>query len=142
MTVMTVPPPLRPGQASIPPPSTGPGAPEAEGQRQLALVGWKSEAQRVLDNCVARPEAMRQPVALDVVFAPPTGGTGYTPQLLSPVAISVPAHELRRLWRDTDPDALQACIDRIRSLPLAVPPARGAVAQALPASAERVLVTL
>ena len=142
MTVMTVPPPPPPGQAYRPSPPIGPGSPEREGQRQLALIGWKAEAQRHLDDCVARPEAMRQPVALQVVFAPPPSGSGYIPQQLSPVAISVPVHELRRLWRDTDPDALQVCIDRIRSVTLAVSPAHGAPAQALPASTETVLVTL
>src|SRR6185295_10775294 len=61
MTVMTAPPP--PGQALLPPPPTGPRSPEREAQRQLALVGWSAEAQRLLDSCVARPEAVRQPVA-------------------------------------------------------------------------------
>jgi hypothetical protein len=142
MTVMTVPPPPPPGQAYMPPPPVGPSSPEREGQRQLALIGWKAEAQQHLDSCVARPETMRQPVAHHVVFAPPPSGTGYAPQQLSPVAISVPVPELRRLWRDTDPDALQVCIDRIRTLTLAVPPGHDAIAQALPASMESVLVKL
>jgi hypothetical protein len=141
MTVMTVPPPPPPGQPAMPPPSA-PVSPEREAQRQLALIDWKAEAQRLLDGCVARPEALRQPVALNVVFAPISDGTGYVPQRLSPVAISVPGHELRRLWHDTDPDALQGCIDGIRSLTLAVSPAPNAPAQALPASTESVLVRL
>jgi hypothetical protein len=142
MTVMTVPPPVPPGQAPPPPPPSGPASPGVEAQRQIALIGWKAEAQHLLDDCVARPEALRQPVALDVIFAPPPSGAGYTPQQLAPVAISVPVHELRRLWRDTDPDALQGCIDRMRGMALAVPQARNAPAQALPASAESVLVKL
>jgi hypothetical protein len=141
MTVVTVPPPSPPGQAAIPPPP-GPGSPEAERERQLAVIDWRAEAQRLLDGCVARPDALRQPVALNVVFAPIPETTGYVPQRLSPVAISIPVHELRRLWRDTDPDALQGCIDRVRSLTLAVPLGPNAPAQALPASTEGVLVTL
>jgi len=141
MSVMTVPAPSLPGTAHPPPPA-GPVSPERETQRQIALVGWTAEAQRMLDRCVARGEAERSPVALDVWFAPAAGAAGSSAQQLSPVAISVPVEALRRLWNDTDPDALQACVDRLRTLDLVVPASGRGPVQPLSASAESVLVTL
>lgn len=118
--------------------STGALPPEAEAQRQQALVGWKLQVQQLLDECVARPAAQRRPTILNVSFAPAPTASGATMQQLSPVAISLPPHELRRLWHDTDPDGLQECIDRVRMLPLAVPVA----VHALPASMESLPVQL
>jgi hypothetical protein len=141
MLVVTAPAPLPPGQAP-PLPPIGPRSPEADLERRRALIGWQVRAQRLLDDCVARPASTREPVALDVMFAPPRSATGHVPQQLTPAAISVPVHALQRLWRDTDPDALQGCLDRLRSLELAVPAARNDPPQALSASAESVLVKL
>lgn len=115
-----------------------PLSPEAEAQRQQALVGWKLQVQQLLDQCVARPAAQRRPTILNVSFASAPAASGATMQQVSPVAVSLPPHELQRLWHDTDPDGLQECIDRVRMLPLAVPVA----AHALPASMESLPVQL
>jgi hypothetical protein len=139
MTIMTVPAAIPTGQTR-PPLPTGPVSPEAQAQRQMALHAWKAEVQRHVDDCVARPAPLRQPVALAVIFAPLLGDAEYVPQQLSPAVVSVPVQELRRLWRDTDPDALQECVDRIRMMTLAVPTARNAPAQALPGAVETVLI--
>lgn len=139
MNIATVPAPLPPGQAS---PPSGPLSAEANAQRQAALVDWRANVQQHMDRCVRRPASLRQPVALTVFFAPPLDDAGYTPQRLSAALISVPARDLRRLWRDTDPDALQECVDRIRTMPLVVTPARNTAAQALPTAVESVLLDL
>jgi hypothetical protein len=131
-----------PSGAAPPPPPAGPLPPEAEAQRQQALAGWQRQVQQQLDECVARPAALRQRVMLNVLFQPPPDGTGLAVQLLSPAAVSIPPAELRRLWRDTDPDGLQVCLDRVRALTLSVPVAPGASAQVLPTSAEPLLVQL
>jgi hypothetical protein len=138
MAVMATPP-------SGPPPPLPPRGPlpaALDGQRRVALRAWQADAQRTLDQCVARPEARRQPVALDVWFAPPPRGGELAPQQLAPVTISLAAPELERLWLDTDPDALQACLDRVRAQVLSVPATRDTPERALPAAAESVLVTL
>jgi hypothetical protein len=108
----------------------------------MAVVGWQVDAQRHLDRCVARPEALRQHVALEVIFAPPSSNKGYLEQELVPVVIVAPATALRRLWRDTDPDALQRCLDDLRASALTVPAVHDEPAQPLPASAESVVVSL
>lgn len=137
MTVMTVP-ASPPADQTATPFRVAPVSPEQETQRRIALIGWAAEAQRMLDDCVARPEPQRRPVELDVLFAP-LAGAG---DPMAAVAISVPVQELRRLWHDTDPDALQGCMDQIRSLGLVVPPVGAAPVLPLSASAESVLVTL
>jgi hypothetical protein len=125
-----------------PPPPADPLSPEAEAQHRQALTGWQHEVQRLLDDCVARPAALRQPVTLNVLLVPPPEGSELAVQQLSPAVVSIPPAELRRLWRDTDPDGLQVCLDRVRALALAVPIAPGASARVLPASAEPLLVRL
>ena len=47
-----------------------------------------------------------------------------------------------RLWRDTDPEGLQGCLERVRGLALAVPVPPNATAQVLPAAVETLLVQL
>jgi hypothetical protein len=128
--------------APPPLPPTGPLPPEVQARRDQALTGWQLQAQQLLDGCVARPAAERRPVPLDVIFAPAAAANGLTVQQLSPMAVSVPPHELRRLWRDTDPDELQRCLDRVRTLALSVPAASKTSAQVLPAAMETVLVQL
>jgi hypothetical protein len=131
----------RPAGDAAPPPR-GSLPPAEEASRRQALTRWTAAAQRQLDGCVARPQPLRQPVRLDVFFSPPVEGTGYVAQQLSPAAIAVPPDDLRRLWRDTDPDALQVCIERLRMQALAVPAAAGVAPRTLPASVEAVVVTL
>jgi hypothetical protein len=138
--VATMPASTPPG--ALPPlPSTGPLPPGVEAGRHRALAGWQTQAQQLLDECVARPAPERKPVALDVVFAsrPAVGGTAAQ---LAPVAVSIPPHELRRLWRDTDPDELQGCLERMRALPLPALPAPRGAAQASLTSPETVLVQI
>lgn len=141
MTVMTVPATRPPGSAALVPP-TGPVSGEAAVVRHTALMAWQANAQRHLDRCVARPEALRQQVALEVIFAPAPSNTGYLDQALVPAVLAAPAAALRRLWRDTDPDALQRCLDDLRAAVLAVPPVRDEPARPLPAAAEIVIVQL
>lgn len=140
----TVPAPRPAGAPAVPPPPTGPLPPEVEAQRHVALAAWRVQAQQLLDECVARPAAERRPVPLDVHFAPGPGPAPDGPDvpLLAPAAVSVPPHELRRLWQDTDPDELQACLERVRTLALAVPAGPVAPAQAPPPAMETVLVQL
>ncbi|HWU86177.1 MAG TPA: hypothetical protein VN253_02835 [Kofleriaceae bacterium] len=140
--VSTAPAPRPPGAPPLPLPPTGPLAPEAEAQRQQALVGWKHQAQALLDGCVPRRAAERQPVMLNVMFAPAPAAADLAVQQLSPAVVSIPPHDLRRLWRDIDPDELQGCLERVRALPLSVPMAPRAVAQVLPPSTETLLVQL
>lgn len=131
-----------PSGAPPPLPPSEPLSPEGEAQRHLALTGWQQQAQQLLDECVARPTAQRRPVPLGVFFAPPPVADGLAVQQLSPVAVSMPPDELRRLWRDTDPDELQGCLDRMRMLALSVPAASTTPALVLPAAMETVLVQL
>jgi hypothetical protein len=128
--------------APLPLPPTGPLPPEVQAERQQALTGWQAQVQHLLDSCVARPAAERKLVPLDVFFAPPPAGNGLATQQLAPMAVSVPPHELRRLWRDTDPDELQGCLDRVRTLALSVAAPPKAAAQVLPPAMETVLVQL
>ncbi len=144
--VETLPGPRPAGAPPAPPPPTGPLPPELVAQRHVALAGWRAQAQALLDECVARPAAERRPVPLDVHFAPwpaPAMDGPAVPRL-APAAVSVPPHELRRLWQDTDPDELQACLERVRTLALPLPagPEAPAQAQASPAAIETVLVQL
>ncbi|HSK04512.1 MAG TPA: hypothetical protein VK932_24825 [Kofleriaceae bacterium] len=131
-----------PTSSGAPLPPTGPLPPDVQAEHQQALTGWQAQAQALLDACVARPAAERKPVPLDIFFAPPPEGNGLAAQQLSPVAVSVPLHELQRLWRDTDPDELQGCLDQVRTLalPVATPPKMAA--QVLPASMATLLVQL
>lgn len=132
------------------PPSTDPLSPEDQARRQQALVGWKLQAQQVLDECVARPAAERRPVMLNVIFAPDpapaatqvAAPAAATVRQLSPVAVSLPPPELRRLWRDTDPDELQGCLEHIRTLALPMPVTPNAVAQVPPPLMETLLVQI
>ncbi|HWO23079.1 MAG TPA: hypothetical protein VNO30_30265 [Kofleriaceae bacterium] len=139
--VATVPAPTPSGAAPSLPPA-GPPSPELEALRHQALTGWQRQAQQLLDGCVARPAAKRRPVALSVAFAPPMAASGPALQELAPMAVSMPPDELRRLWRDTDPDALQGCLDQVRALALSVPAAAKSPAQVLPPATETVLVQL
>lgn len=139
---LTVMPTLTSSGAPLSTPPPGPPSPEVQAQLHQALAGWQIQAQQLLDGCVARPKAERQPVPMDVYFAPPGATDGPAPQQLAPIAVSVPVHELRRLWLDTDPDELQACLDRVRTLALPVPPAPQQTAQVLPSSMETLLVQL
>ncbi|WP_375754456.1 hypothetical protein [Corallococcus exercitus] len=129
------------GQA---PPAMGtqPLPPQVEAQRQVALQDWKHAAQQLMDTCAARPKESRQPVALEVGFAPRPRGTGASTWTFTPDWISVPPPELQRLWKDTDPEKLQACLDRARNLPLEVPVPGGTPAHDAPLFAESVLVQL
>ena len=131
-----------PSRAAPPPPPADPLPPEAEAQRGQALGGWQRAVQQLLDECVARPAALRQPVMLNVLLAPPPEGAGLAPQRLAPAAVSIPPADLRRLWRDTDPDGLQVCLDRVRALTLTVPLAPGRSARVLPVSPELLQVQL
>jgi hypothetical protein len=116
--------------------------PHLEAQRQVALSNWKRSAQELLSNCVARPSKPRQPVALEVAFAPRPQAQGDNQQVLMPDWILVPPHELQRLWQDTDPDTLQECLERARGLGLTVPLPGGAPAQDFPMFVESVLIQL
>lgn len=139
--VVAVPTPTASG-APPPLPPTGPLPPALDAQRHQALGGWQRQVQQLLDECVARPAELRTPVPLNVFFAPPPAPTGLASQQLVPVAVSLPPPELRRLWRDTDPDGLQGCLERVRGLTLAVPVPPDAAAQVLPAGLEILLVQL
>ncbi len=140
--VATVPGHRPAGAAPVPPPLTGPLSPEAAAQRHAAIAGWRAQAQALLNECVARPAAERGPVPMDVFFAPAPPGDGPTAPRLTPAAVSVPPHELERLWRDVDPDELQACLERVRTLALPLPPGSEAPAQAPSVAIETVLVQL
>jgi len=139
--VETVPAPT-PSGAPPPLPPTGPLPPELEAQRHQALIGWQRQTQQLLDDCVARPMTARRPVMLNVAFAPPVTASGPAVQELAPMAVSMPPDELRRLWRDTDPDALQGCLAQVRTLALSVSTAARSPAQVLPPAMETVLVQL
>lgn len=125
-----------------PPPAPGSLPPASEIARQQALVGWQREVQAALDRCVARPVDLRKPTPLDVILAPPSRGTSLAQQLLAPAAVSLPPDELRRLWRDTDPEALDGCLREVRALVVAVTPLPGSAASVMPASIERLVVSL
>lgn len=131
---------------SVPPPGQRPSLsepqslpPQVEAQRQSALLDWKQATQRLLDSCTGRPRELRRPVALQVGFAPRPGDTGLT---FTPDWISIPPPELQRLWKDTDPEKLQACLDRARTLPLEVTVPGDLPARDAPHFAESVLVQL
>jgi hypothetical protein len=141
--VETVPAPSPSGTPPPLPPSPGePLPPELEAQRHQALTGWQIQAQQLLDHCVARPAAKRRPVLLQVAFAPPRAASGPAVQELAPMAVAMPPDELRRLWRDTDPDELQGCLHQVRALALPVPAAAQSPPQVLPPAMETVLVQL
>lgn len=131
-----------PSGAPPPLPPAGPLPPELVAQLHQALTSWQTQAQQLLNDCVAKPPAKRRPVLLSVIFAPPATADGLAVQQLAPMAVSLPPDELRRLWRNTNPDALQGCLDQVRTLTLAVSPATKAQAQVLPPSMETVLVQL
>jgi hypothetical protein len=142
-STVAVPAPRPPDPAGHPTdPAPPPLSPEQHAARQIALAGWAEDAQHMLDDCLARPAAQRRSVALAVMFAPVTSRGDAAAAQLSPVAISVPVEDLRRLWRDTQPDALDDCLERVRGLGLAVRHAPGASSDALVASAETVVVAL
>lgn len=140
---------------SVPPPGYQP-PPQAEMTPALAteikqaVSGWTDEAQRSLDRCVGRPSAARQPVQLSVMFAPATGlppsssatPGAPTPPSLAPAYVAVLPDDLRRLWKDTDPIALQACIDMLRLQPLVLTAQRVAPGLAPPSSHENITVQL
>jgi len=132
----------QPARSGAPLPPSEPVSPELERTRREALIGWQAQVQQLLDRCVARPEALRQPATLDVMFAPPATADGLAAQLLSPVAVSLPATELRRLWQDTDPDALQACLDQVRTQALSVPAPPKTATRVLPVAQEILRVAL
>jgi hypothetical protein len=138
-----------PASGRAPPrPGIGPGgaaptlSPQLESQRRAALSGWQREAQALLNRCVERPSQLRQPVALEVAFAPRPRAQGDSRQVLTPDWILVPPHELQRLWQHTDPQQLQHCLDRARGLALTVQLSGDALAQEFPLFAESVLVQL
>lgn len=125
-----------------PPPPPGSLPPESQIARQEAMVSWQRQVQLLLDRCVARPAELRKPTPLDVILTPPQRGSALAEQLLAPAAVSLPPDELRRLWRDTDPDALDQCLHEVRALALAITPLPGATARVMPASFERLVVSL
>jgi hypothetical protein len=132
-----------PAQAGAPlPPSADSLPPEAQIARHQAMIGWQTQVQQLLDRCVARPQDLRQPAEIQIVLAPPLTDAGLAPQQLAPVAVSLPAAELRRLWQDTDPDALQGCLDQVRTLAIAVPPPPNSFARVMPGSFESLRVQL
>ncbi|MBK7539430.1 MAG: hypothetical protein IPI49_29540 [Myxococcales bacterium] len=98
--------------------------------------------QQLLDRCVARPAALRRLARLEVMFAPPQTSAGLATQQLAPVAVTLPGEDLQRLWQDTDPHELQACLDQVRMLALSVSvPDRGTV-QVLAAQLETLSIQL
>jgi hypothetical protein len=132
----------QPAHSGGPLPPSEPLSPALELARREALTGWQAQVQRLLDRCVARPETLRQPASLDVMFAPASTDNGLAVQQLSPVAVTLPAPELRRLWQDTDPDALQACLDQVRAQALSVPAPPKTPARVLPVARETLRVAL
>ncbi len=142
---------------SVPPPGYSP-PPQAEmtaelaAELQLAVSSWTAQAQRQLDQCVGRPKSARQPVQLSIMFAPntavpvppsPSAAPGSPPPpSLTPAYVAVMPDDLRRLWKDTDPNALQICLDQLRIQPLTLTTARLAPGLAPPSSQESVLVQL
>ncbi len=115
---------------------------------QRSVPAWASEAQRSLDRCVGRPAAARQDVHLSVMFTPSVtapaapGAAPPIPSSLSPAYVAVHPDDLRRLWRDTDPDALQGCLDQLRIQALQVESTHIAAGLAPPAMHESVMVKL
>jgi len=132
----------QPARSGTPLPPSDPLSPELERTRREALTGWQVQVQQLLDRCIARPEALRQPATLDVMFVPASTANGLVAQLLSPGAVSLPVTELRRLWQDTDPDALQACLDQVRMQALSVPAPPKTPARVLPVALETLRVAL
>ncbi len=134
-------PPPTPGRAAV-----GGGAralpPEVEAQRQVALTRWQSAAQTLLSECVTRPEQARQPLAVEVSFAPAPRAEGEARQVFIPEWIAVPPPELQRLWKDTDPDVLQDCLERARALTFELSLPKGSSGHDAPVFAESVLIRL
>jgi hypothetical protein len=142
---------------SVPPPGYSP-PPQAEmtpalaAELQRAVSVWTAQAQQQLDRCVGRPRSARQPVQLSVMFAPPTGAPAppaadaapgsAPPPSLAPAYVAVRPDDLRRLWRDTDPDALQSCLDQLRVQLLTLTTAHIATGLAPPSSQQSVQVQL
>lgn len=137
-SVVTVPAQLG---APLPPPA-GSLPPEAEVARHRAMIEWEAQVQQLLDRCVARPKDLRQPAEIRVILAAPVTAAGLAPQQLAPVAVTLPVDDLRRLWNDTDPDALQGCLDQVRTLAIAVPPPPNGSARVMPSSFENLRVQL
>ncbi len=114
--------------------------PEVEMHRQAALSGWKRTAQALMSSCVVRPQQARQQLAVEVAFSPMPRAQGEYQQVFRPEWIAVPPHELQRLWKDTNPDRLQECLNRTRSLPLEVPLSGDAQAHDFPVFVESLLI--
>lgn len=110
--------------------------------RLRAMPEWQKQVQALLDRCVARPAQLRKETSLSVILAPPLAAGGLAPQLLSPASVSLSSDELRRLWRDTDPDALDGCLQEVRGLALAIAQPPGTRAQVMPVAFEHLLVQL
>jgi hypothetical protein len=106
--------PSRPGKVPTLPP-------EVEERRQAALASWKSTAQALMSSCVARPGANRQPVRLEVAFAPLPGNQGGGMQVLMPGLVHVSPHEFQKLGQDMAPERFHECLSRVRALPLTMP---------------------
>lgn len=136
-----------PAPGYVPPP-TAELTPAISADIDRALPTWASEAQRSLDRCVGRPEAARKEVHLSVMFtpsvtAPPAPGAAPPiPTSLSPAYVAVHPDDLRRLWKDTDPDALQSCIDQLRIQELPVVSTHIAAGLAPPSTHQNVTVKL
>jgi hypothetical protein len=142
--VISVPPagraPLRQGRS---PAGAAPMLPpQLEAHRQAELSRWRHAAQELLSVCIQRPSHARQPVALEVAFAPRPRAVGARQQVLMPDWILVPPHELQRLWQATAPDRLQECLARVRGLSMTVPLSGDTLAQGFPTFAESVLLQL
>jgi hypothetical protein len=95
-----------------------------------------------MSTCLARPEQIRQPVVLNVAFAPLPRAKGERQQVFMPDWIVVPPHELQQMWKDTHPDRLQDCLQRTRSLPLEVPLPGDSQTHGLPVFVESVRLQL
>lgn len=131
-----------PSQPGAPLPPTTPLTGEQETSRQQALAGFATEVQALLDRCVGRPATLRRPARLDVILQPPLVQGALVAQQLTPAAVSLPPDELRRLWQDTDPDALQSCLEQVRMLAITVPAPSATEARVLPAAFESMPITL
>jgi hypothetical protein len=136
-----------PAPGYVPPP-TAELTPAISADLQRGLPAWTTLAQQSLDRCVGRPEAVRREVHLSVMFtpsvtAPPSPGAAPPiPSSLSPAYVAVHPDDLRRLWKDTDPDALQSCIDQLRVQALPVASSHIAAGLAPPSLHENVTVKL